>query len=47
VPHIAQWPRAALDQWRTTYEYIRNLRRDLEQRELERMFEAGGDEESE
>jgi hypothetical protein len=39
VPPIAEWPPEALDQCRATYEYVRSLRRDLELRQLEEMFD--------
>jgi hypothetical protein len=29
VPPIAEWPPSAIDQWRMTCDYIRNLRRQL------------------
>jgi hypothetical protein len=42
---IAQWPPEMLLEWRRTYRDIRALRRQLEQRQLERMYKAdGGDE---
>jgi len=45
VPSIAEWPPEAIEQWRALASYLRGLRRELEQRELERMFNAdGGDE---
>ena len=45
VPSIAEWPPEAIEQWRALTGYLRGLRRELEQRELERMFDAdGGDE---
>jgi hypothetical protein len=31
LPPLAEWPAEALEQWRATYDYIRSLRRDLEQ----------------
>jgi iron-sulfur cluster repair protein YtfE (RIC family) len=43
VPPIAQWPPDALEQWREFYAHVRGLRRRLEQRELEAMYDAGGD----
>jgi hypothetical protein len=39
LPPSREWPPEALDQFRATYEYIRGLRRDLEQRQLEEMFQ--------
>lgn len=39
---VADWPREMLDEWRTTYGYIRSLRRQHEQRQLERMYDGGG-----
>ena len=43
IPPIAQWPPEMLAEWRKTYDYIRGLRRQLEQRHLERMYNDGGD----
>jgi hypothetical protein len=34
LPPITEWPPEALEKWRDTYEYVRSLRRDLEQRQL-------------
>jgi hypothetical protein len=42
LPPIAEWPPEALDQWRATYDYIRSIRRDLEQRQLQEMFDYTG-----
>jgi hypothetical protein len=44
LPPSHQWPPEALDQLRATHEYIRGLRRDLEQRQLEEMYDYTGDE---
>jgi hypothetical protein len=38
LPPIAEWPGEVLEQWRGIHDYIRSLRRDLEQRELEKMY---------
>jgi hypothetical protein len=43
LPPSREWPPEALDQFRATYEYIRALRRDLEQRQLEEMYTNTGD----
>lgn len=42
LPPIAEWPPEALEQWRATYDYIRSLRRDLERRQLEEMYDYTG-----
>jgi hypothetical protein len=39
LPPITEWPPEALEQLRDTHEYIRALRRDLEQCQLEWMFQ--------
>jgi hypothetical protein len=46
VPPIAEWRPEAIDQWRMTCDYIRNLRRQLQQRELEQMYDASGNDET-
>jgi hypothetical protein len=44
LPPIAEWPPEIIEQWRDLHTYIRSLRRKLEQRELEQMYDATGDE---
>ncbi|WP_156765265.1 hypothetical protein [Mycobacterium sp. 1245852.3] len=43
LPPIIEWPQEAIEMWRNVYEYCRSLRRDLEQRNLEQMYNADGD----
>lgn len=43
LPPSREWPPEALDQLRATYEYIRGLSRDLEQRPLEETYTNTGD----
>lgn len=42
APAVIEWPPEAIDQWRATLRYVRSLRRDLEERELNRIYEASG-----
>jgi hypothetical protein len=46
LPPIAEWPREMLDEWCKTYDYVRSLRRELEQHQLERMYDGGAGDES-
>ena len=43
LPPIAEWPREVLEQWQGIHEYVRGLRRDLEQRQLEEMLNLAED----
>lgn len=43
LPPIAEWPPEIIGEWRHLYEYCRSLRRDLEEQELEQMYNAEGD----
>jgi hypothetical protein len=43
VPPIAEWPPEAIERWRADCNHIRDLRRELEQRELEQMCDAVSD----
>ena len=47
VPSIAEWPPEAIEEWRSLATYLRGLRCELERRELERLFNAGGGDETE
>jgi hypothetical protein len=38
LPPSREWSPEALEQCRATYEYVRGLRRDLEQRQLDEMY---------
>lgn len=40
APPVAEWPPDAVDQWRDAYQYIRSLRRDLERRELDQIYNS-------
>lgn len=42
VPPVVEWPPEAIDQWRDTFHYVRSLRRDLEERERNRLYETSG-----
>lgn len=42
VPPVIEWPPEAIDQWRDTLQYVRSLRREFEERELNRMYDAPG-----
>jgi len=40
LPPSPEWPPEFREKARETYEYIRGLRRDLERRQLEQMYNA-------
>ncbi|WP_445161438.1 hypothetical protein ACTXG5_25535 [Mycobacterium sp. Dal123C01] len=42
LPPIAEWPPQMYERWHELHDYIRGCRRELEQRQLEQMFEATG-----
>lgn len=42
VPPVVEWPPEAIDQWRDIFHYVRSLRRDVEERELNRLYETSG-----
>jgi len=43
LPPIAEWPPEVFERWRGIHDYIRGLRCDLEQRQLEEMYNENGD----